>query len=165
MKADNPRVWSDEAFDAPAFHTALEYLKIHQPKVLYLSLGETDDWAHDGNYGEYLNATHRVDDFLKRLWDTVQSMPHYKGRTTLIFSPDHGRGSGSEWKDHGRKIPESKYIWMAFLGPDTAALGERSKIPAVTQNQIASTLAALLGQDYNKDVDKAGPAIRDVLGK
>ena len=63
--------------------------------------------------------------------------------TTLIFSPDHGRGKAPhKWKSHGAKIPDSKYIWMAFLGPDTQALGERSNVPAVTQNQIAATLAA-----------------------
>ena len=45
---------------------------------------------------------------------------------------------------------------MAFLGPDTAALGERSHIRAVTQSQIAATLAALLGEDYNAAVSKAG---------
>jgi hypothetical protein len=163
LKADNPRIWSDEAFDALPFQTALEYLKVHKPRVLYLSLGETDDWGHDANYIEYLNAAHRADDFLRRLWETVQSMPQYKGRTTLIYSPDHGRGSGSEWTSHGRKIPESKYIWMAFLGPDTPALGERSKIPAVTQNQIAATLAATIGEDYRKDVPKAGPPIADVV--
>jgi hypothetical protein len=166
LKADMPRIWSDEVFDAPEFYTALEYLKAHQPRVLYLSLGETDDWAHDGNYVEYLNAAHRADDFLKRLWDTVQSMPAYKGRTTLIYSPDHGRGAGPiEWKDHGKKVPDSKYIWMAFLGPDTPALGERTKVSAVTQNQIAATLAALLGHDYKGDGGKAGPPIGDVLKK
>jgi hypothetical protein len=82
----------------------------------------------------------------------------------LIFLTDHGRGAGAEtWKDHGNDIPESKYIWMAFLGPDTAARGERSRIEAVTQNQVASTLAALLGEDYRRDVSQAGPPIIDVL--
>jgi hypothetical protein len=60
--------------------------------------------------------------------DTVQSMPEYRGQTTLIFSPDHDRGDGRKWRDHGGKVPSSKYIWMAFLGPDTPALGERSNM-------------------------------------
>lgn len=49
------------------------------------------------------------------------------------------------------------------MGPDTRALGERSKIAAVTENQIAATLAALLGENYNAAVRKAGQPIRDVL--
>ena len=52
---------------------------------------------------------------------------------------------------------------MAFLGTDTPALGERSKIPAVTQSQIAATLAAFLGEDDAADVPKAGKPIAEVL--
>jgi len=165
LKAETPRIWPDEPFDPIPFYTAVEYLKEKKPRILYLSLGETDDWAHAGNYKEYLNAAHRADDYVRVLWETVQSMPEYHGSTTLIFSPDHGRGKAqhNKWKDHGAKEPDSKYIWMAFLGPDTAALGERSHIAAVTQNQIAATLAAFLGEDYPADVPKAGKPIADVL--
>jgi hypothetical protein len=52
---------------------------------------------------------------------------------------------------------------MVFIGPDTAPLGERSHIAAVTQNQIAASLAGLLGEDYNAAVKKAGKPIMDVL--
>jgi hypothetical protein len=52
---------------------------------------------------------------------------------------------------------------MAYLGPDTRPLGERSKIAPVTQSQIAATLAAFLGEDYAADVPKAGKPIADVL--
>jgi predicted AlkP superfamily pyrophosphatase or phosphodiesterase len=157
-------IWSSEAFDSLTFHTTLEYLKQNKPRVLFLSLGETDEWAHEGQYAEYLRAARRVDQYLKELWDIVQSMPEYRDTTTLIFSPDHGRGeSPVEWKSHGAKIPDSKYIWMAFLGPDTRPLGERSQIPAMTQSQIAATLAAFLGEDYVGDVPKAGKPIADVL--
>lgn len=161
LKSEGPRVWDDEPFDVVPFYTALEYLKERKPRVLYISLGETDDWAHAGNYPEYLNAAHRADEYLGVLWETAQSMPEYRGKTTLIFSPDHGRGDGRKWTDHGEKLPRSKYIWMAFLGPDTPALGERSNTPAVTQNQIAATLAAFLDEDYNAEVPQAGKPIAD----
>ena len=163
LKAEGPRIWPDEPFDALPFHTALAYLKAEQPRVLYLSLGETDEWAHDGKYADYLDAAHRVDAYLAELWNTVQSLPQYQGKTTLVFSPDHGRGDGKEWTDHGQKVPSSQYIWMAFLGPDTPALGERSHNRTVTQNQIAATLAALLGEDYHAAVPKSGKPIADVL--
>ena len=162
LKADSPRDWDDEPFDNLTFHTALEYVKQRKPRFLYLSLGETDDWAHGGKYGEYLRSAHRVDEYLKLLWDTVQSMPEYRGVTTLVFSPDHGRGLGAEWRTHGQKIPESKYIWMAFMGPDTPALGERKNIIPVTQNQLAATVAELLGEDYHAAVPASGVRITDV---
>ncbi|MBL8222256.1 MAG: hypothetical protein JNL62_23675, partial [Bryobacterales bacterium] len=126
LKAETPWNWDSETYDSFTFHTALQYLKTAKPRVLFLSLGETDEWAHAGRYKEYLDSAHRVDSYLKELWDTVQSMPEYRGTTALIFTPDHGRGEAPvEWKSHGEKIPDSKYIWMAFLGPDTKPLGER----------------------------------------
>lgn len=164
LKAETPHVWEDEPFDALPFYTAVEYLKARKPRILYLSLGETDDWAHESRYAQYLEAAHRVDDYLRVLWETVQSMPEYSGSTTLIVSTDHGRGSDRKhWTSHGQKLPESKYIWMAFLGPDTLPLGERSHIPTVTQDQIAATLATLLGYDYNTAVPQAGKPISAVL--
>jgi len=163
LKKDGPRVWDEEPFDAIPFYTAMEYLKEHKPRVLFISFGETDDWAHAGDYAQYLNAAHRVDDYLRVLWETVQSMPEYRGKTTLVFSPDHGRGSGRrDWNDHGENIPDSKYIWMVFLGPDTSPLGERANIGPVSQNQVAATLASLLGENYLKDVPKAGQPIADL---
>jgi len=166
LKLETPRVWEDEPFDALPFYTALEYLKQRHPDVLYISLGETDDWAHSREYKNYLDSTHRVDEYLRVLWETVQSMPEYRGTTTLIFSPDHGRGpTAKNWTDHGKEVPDSKYIWMAFLGPDTKPLGERSQISAVAQNQIAATLAQLLGENYTADVPKAGAPMLDVISK
>jgi hypothetical protein len=158
------RFWDGEPLDAFTFHTALEYLKQHKPRILFLSLGETDEWAHDGKYAVYLHSARRVDRYLKELWDTTQSMSEYRGMTTLIFACDHGRGAAPvEWKSHGQKIPDSKYTWLAVLGPDTQPMGERKNTPAVRQDQIASTLAAFLGEDYVAEVQGAGRPIAAVL--
>jgi hypothetical protein len=170
LKAETPRFWDDEPFDPIPFYTAMEYLKAKKPRVLFLSLGDTDDC----NYAEYLNAAHRADDYVRVLWETVQSMPEYRGKTTIVFSPDHGRGEGLDsWKDHGPSaahpekkwpgLPESKRIWMVFMGPDTPALGERTNIAPVEQTQLAATVAALLGQDYDAAVPKAGKPIAEVF--
>lgn len=164
LKAETVRIWPDEPFDPIPFQTAMEYLKTQKPRVLFLGLGETDDWAHAGSYAEYLNAAHLADDYLRQIWEMAQSMPEYRGRTTLIVLPDHCRGEGAMWTDHGEKVPESMQTWMAFLGPDTPPLGERKQTRPVTESQIAATLAALLGEDYRAVVPKAGAPIPDVFG-
>lgn len=157
-------IWDSEPFDAPVFLLAKEYLRGARPRVIYLGLGETDEWAHDGRYDLYLNAAHRFDRYVEELWNLMQTMDEYRGRTTLILGVDHGRGAkGADWRSHGQKLPESKQIWMGFLGPDTAALGERASIGAVTQNQVAATLAALLGEDYHAAFPKTGAPIADVI--
>ena len=165
LKRETVRVWPDEPFDTLPFHTAMEYLRIRKPRLLFVGLGETDDWAHKGSYAEYLNAAHLADDYLQQIWKLVQSMPEYRGKTTLIVLPDHGRGNGANWVDHGQKIPESMQTWMAFLGPDTPPLGERKQSQPVTESQIAATVAALLGQDYRAAVPNAGAPIPDALPK
>jgi len=157
VRAETPQVWDEEPFDAPVFYTAMEYIKEKKPRVLFLSLGETDDWAHAGNYGEYLNAANRVDSYLEQLWKTLQAMPEYAGNTSLIFLTDHGRGSGpKDWTSHGQKIPDSKYIFMGFVGPKTPAMGNRANVGAVTQSQVAATVAKYLGLDWNAEEPKAG---------
>ena len=162
VKADT-RVWDGEAYDSFLFHTALEYVKLHKPRVLFVGLGDTDEWAHAGKYDLYLQSAHRADAYLKELWDMVQGMKEYRGKTALVFTPDHGRGEGPQWKSHGEKVPDSKNIWLSFMGPEIKPLGERKNVPGVTQSQIAATLAALLGEDYAAATPRAGKAIPDVV--
>jgi hypothetical protein len=160
IKTNSPRVWEDEPYDAPIFETALEYIRAKQPRVVFLSLGETDEWAHAGNYGEYLESAHRVDGYLKSLWDELLTMPEYKGKTTMILLVDHGRGSApEEWKSHGQKVPESKYIFMGFMGREVPRLGVQGRVAPVTQSQVAATLAKYLGLDWNAQEKQAGQPI------
>lgn len=62
-------------------------------------------------------------------------------------------------------LPESKQIWIVFLGPDTPGLGERTDIAPVLQTQLAATVAALLGEDYDADVPRVGKPIDDVIAR
>ena len=164
LKQETIRYWGGEPFDSFTLETALEYFKTEKPRVFYLSLGETDEWGHEGRYDKYLESAHRADAAVKTVWETAQSMRRYRGKTTLIFSCDHGRGNApDEWKSHGEKIKGSENIWIAFMGPDTPALGERGQTERVTASQIAATLATFLGQDYCAAVPKAGKPIAGVL--
>ncbi len=162
LKHDGPRYWDDEPFDSIPFYTAIEYLKAEHPRVLFVSLGETDDWAHGKRYDLYLDAAHRADQYVRELWEAVQGMPEYRDKTTLVFATDHGRGMGSEWTTHGEKAPASKNVWLMIMGPDTPRKGELRHTP-VYQNQIASTVAATLGEDYAGQVPGVGKPIEPAL--
>jgi hypothetical protein len=145
---DLPRYWSESRFDAATGMGALEYLRTRHPRVLYVMLGETDEWAHGRRYDLYLDAAQRNDRFIRNLWEAAQAIPQYANHTALLLTTDHGRGdTGKDWTDHGRKVPAAERIWMAAMGPSIAALGLRSNAD-VTQSQIAATVAALVGEDY-----------------
>jgi hypothetical protein len=156
----------EDAYDSFLQIPLLDYLKTNRPRVLFVGYGETDNWAHSGRYDLVLESAHGFDHFVEQLWYTMQSIPEYKDQTTFILTTDHGRGSGlEEWKEHGNEQKGSENIWLAVIGPDTPPLGERANIAGITQSQIAATLAALLGQDYNAAAPKTAPPIADVLTK
>ena len=159
--------WKGETIDTFVASAALYTVKKHRPRALFVSYGETDDWAHEGHYERYLNAAHEFDLFLGDLWRLLQSLPQYRDSTTLVITADHGRGPGPvAWKNHGAAIAESAYLWLAVLGPDTAPLGERHDLPLHTQGQIAATVAAFAGVDWVKfDPNTAPPVVEVLPGK
>lgn len=160
LTLETPRMWEGVRYDALTFYQALEYLKKHKPRLLYIALGETDEFAHEGRYDLYLQAAHRFDQYLQQLWETLQAMPQYRGKTTLLITTDHGRGeTPSDWRHHGTGIKGSEYIWVAMLGPHIPPFGERSQAGTITQSQIAATVAALLGEDYCAAIPQAAKPI------
>lgn len=132
---------------------AREYLKRNKPRVMYIAFDETDDFAHAGMYDEYIESAHAQDGMIADLWSTVQSMPEYKDKTTLLITCDHGRGDHikSQWQDHGNKIDDAHEIWLALMGPSIDPLGELKDSMQLYQGQIAATIADLIGEKFTAD--------------
>ena len=149
--------------DSITFQFAMEYLRRERPRVILIGFDETDQHAHAGRYGEYLEAAQRADDMIARLWQWVQLQPDYKDQTTLLITTDHGRGNGkNNWRKHRLLAAGSRHIWFAVIGPDTPAFGEM-KIKAKTyQNQVAKTLAAFLGLPYHNE-ESVGEVVRTMI--
>ena len=149
--------------DELTFFAALEYLQKARPRVLFISLDGTDTNAHSGRYDNYLRSAHISDQYLKLLWEQLQSMDGYAGKTTLLITTDHGRGGAGEgWRGHGADVDESKLMWIGAIGPNIVPLGERTNAATLTQSQIAATIAELLGFDYQAEVHDASGAIEQI---
>lgn len=174
--------WDTVRLDAFTMNYARAALKRDKLKFVYIGLGETDNFAHDGSYDLYARAAHRGDKAIADLWAWTQQDERYKDKTTLLITTDHGRGSDSleAWKHHGHFLemqedgteamsdfPGDDDVWMAVIGPDTPALGEVHNGPAVKLNQIASSAARFLGYNYKSDhaTLKAGAPIKEMLKK
>ncbi len=158
--------WDSVRFDYFTVRFAMTHLKTYQPRVLHIALGETDDWAHDGDYGHVLDSLARNDRQFKELWDFLQSSPRYKGKTSIVVTTDHGRGKTiRDWTDHGEKVPEAQYIWMAFLSPDVQLRGEWKGTETIFQNQVAATLCRLLNLNYSEQNPQAGKPVAQLFVK
>jgi hypothetical protein len=159
------RLEGADPFDSFLHVVVRDHLRAHRPRVMFIGYGDTDTWQHMGRYDSFLETAHSFDAYVAELWKQLQSTPGYKDQTTLIISTDHGRGGGlKEWRDHGVEQKGSDAIWIAVIGPDTPPLGERQTSATVSQSQIASTIAALVGEDFQSSNPKAAPPLRDVLG-
>lgn len=138
-------------------------------RVLYVALGDTDTFAHEANYAQYLASMNRDDDFIAELWRMAQADPAWRGRTTLIVTTDHGRGgkAGAYWTEHGSaaawKLAPADYtiadpegfigsdeIWLAAIGPGVHPAPQIALKPAacLTQSQIAASALTALGEDW-----------------
>jgi len=157
-----PRYWPDNTFDVITMDAAREHLIRHKPRVLYIGLGESDEWGHGRRYDLYLDSACNADRYVAELWKTIQQMAEYKDKTALVLTTDHGRGNTRvDWTDHGKKVAGAEYIWMAVMGPDTPAKGVREHVEA-TQSQVAATIARLLGEDFQAVSPKAAAPLADV---
>ena len=153
------RYWDDNTYDAFMQSVLLDYVKAKRPRVLFVGYGETDEWAHARRYDLTLRSAQRADDLIAELWRTMQAMPEYRDRTTFIVTTDHGRGSGDKWTDHGRDVEGAEQVWIAMVGPGAPKLGAVKGGTAVTQSQIAATVASLLGENYFKSEPRAAPPL------
>jgi hypothetical protein len=158
-------VWPNVILDTFVGYAAKHAVRTLQPRAMYVSFGETDDWAHEGNYERYLKAAREFDRFIGELWALVQSMPEYRGTTTFFITVDHGRGPAPEkWRDHGKDVTDSAYTWFGVIGPDTPPRGERSGTPAIIQAQVAATVAAFMSEDFKAAFPNRALPIVEVLG-
>lgn len=150
-----------ETLDVFTHHQAFHYLKTKKPKVMFISYGDTDEFAHHDQYKFYLDAAHQFDEWVGNIWTWLQSDPEYKNKTTLLITTDHGRGdiNKTQWTSHGQSVPDASQIWFALVGPNVKALGEINKDQQLYQKQLAATLAKLAGQHFTASHEVSSPII------
>ena len=174
LLAETPYPWDIVRADAFTHQFALDAIKRLRPRALFVSYGETDDFAHAGNYAQYLMSAHRTDEYLRELWETLQASSFYRGRTTMIITVDHGRGSvaGESWRHHyspnalrnsgsplRERFPDgvtgSNEIWIAAIGPRIRAQAAQTGACAGL-NQIAATAISAVGLDWRSFNEEIG---------
>ncbi len=163
LQDETPSPWGTVRLDVFTHNFALEHIKKTQPKLVYISYGETDDFAHNGDYANYIKSANRTDQFISDLWDFIQSSDYYKDYTSIIITTDHGRGTvpKGSWRGHGTSVENAGQIWAAAIGPKANAAGLVKG--QFYQNQIARTVVEALELKY--DQAKAGAVISEMISK
>lgn len=141
---------TETRYDALTFVAAKEYLKQQHPRVLFMGLGETDDFAHQGRYDLYLSQAAKVDQMIADIWHWVQSTPGYKDNTTLLITTDHGRGNKHNWSKHNEFVNGSSQTWIAMMGPDIEPAGEVKEKEQHYQMQLAKLIAGFAGMEFHQ---------------
>ncbi len=137
--------------DVLTYAIAKTYVQANHPKVLHIDFADTDNYGHSGDYNNYLNAAHFIDSMIAGLWTIVQQDPFYKDKTAILVYPDHGRGIGEKWTDHGTGAPHCDETWLVAMGPGIEPTGEVDTKGQIFQDQIAQTASKLLGFTFKAD--------------
>ena len=160
----------DALHDPQVIPAAREALR-DPPSVLWVALGDTDNRAHEGDYERYLAAASEADAFIRELWEAYQANPQTAGRTTMIVTADHGRGSSenNRWTGHGSgrwrgivvpglRHEGSESVFIGVRGPNIVAAPQYTAENCATLGQVAATLLTSLGYfDAEVQPDMAPP--------
>jgi predicted AlkP superfamily pyrophosphatase or phosphodiesterase len=130
--------------DAEATAACLDYLKAHDPDLLFFYQGQVDETGHQHgfhpNVPEYIAAIERVDAHVGRLLATTRERPAFANEDWLtIVCTDHG-GIGLRHGD-GHNDPDVRTTFLIVSGP--AALCGKFDAPTYQVDVVATALTHL----------------------
>ncbi|MGN7516147.1 MAG: phosphoglyceromutase [Allomuricauda sp.] len=154
LQGQIPSPWGSVRLDAFTHHYALEHMKKKHPNLVYISYGETDDFAHDGDYQAYLKSAHNTDALIKEIWEFTQQDDFYKDQTVFLITTDHGRGTKplKTWRSHGSDVKGAGSVWMVAFGKDVDPVGEVGTEEQLYSNQFAPTILKILGMPIAREI-------------
>jgi hypothetical protein len=132
--------------DLDVFRKVVEVMHKDQPRIVFANFGATDHTAHSGHWDRHLKAIRNQDELLTKLWETIQADPHYRDKTALFLTNDHGYHLDGIWEgfaEHGDSCEGCRHIMLLVLGPDFKKGYTVEK--TAYQTDIAPTVGELLG--------------------
>jgi predicted AlkP superfamily pyrophosphatase or phosphodiesterase len=135
--------WKESRKDIYTFELGMQYLKKHCPRLLYISLVDSDEFGHAKDYPGYVNSLRTYDDYIDQIIQTLKRMGEYGKQTSLIVTTDHSRGKGPLWIGHAITPDSEKNVFLFAHGRGVKSVG-RSNKKAGHQN-IRPTIEYLMG--------------------
>ncbi len=137
---------------------AIAHLLHRRPRMLWVALGDTDEWAHRGDYRGYIDSLRFADAFVGELCAHLADMGPHGAGTTVIVTTDHGRDAN--FTDHGG--PDSAAVWLMARGRPITPKGARGLDRPRYLRDIAPTIASLYGLGHRR-CDTCGDVLSDLL--
>jgi hypothetical protein len=135
--------------DELSFYIARRLMEQVAPRLLWITFHDMDV-AHCGAYSLYIDGIRRTDRLCAEVWNTIQSNPEYKDKTTLLILPDFGRDGdddvgGNGFQHHRTGSPMARTTWMMAIGPGIRQNTVVSR--PVESVDLTPTIAKMLGGD------------------
>tara|TARA_B110000046_G_scaffold183146_1_gene218638 strand:- start:1676 stop:2623 length:948 start_codon:yes stop_codon:yes gene_type:complete len=137
--------------DLQTYDRSIEILKKDKPNLVLINFRQPDSWGHAGNWEKYLSSMKKSDEFIFNVFRYIQLDEHYKGKTTIFVTNDHGRhldGKKDGFISHGDNCEGCRKINCFAYGPDF----KRGVITDVDREliDIPVTIGELLGFEIEK---------------
>jgi len=107
--------------DDTTYDHAKNVMTTYHPNLMLINFKDPDTYGHGNAWNSYLEAIKTSDEYVKGIYDLIQSDPQYKDKTTLIVTNDHGRHLdrvSNGFIDHGCTCEGCRHIQFFAIGPD-----------------------------------------------
>ncbi|MBC7386053.1 MAG: hypothetical protein H7301_07835 [Cryobacterium sp.] len=138
--------WKNSRWDRYTLSLANTYYRFRRPKFLYVSLVDSDEYAHSGDVENYRKSLHFYEVEIMKLIHEIRSGKEGEN-TSFVITTDHGRGD-VVFRWHGWWEPTSARIWAAvILSPILSGRGVgKLRADFYRQVDLRPTLENLLGE-------------------
>jgi hypothetical protein len=131
-----------------------EVMRRFAPSLLAITFSDVEV-AHFGSYSMHLAGIRTMDRLVYELWNLVQELPDYRGRTTLFVLPEFGRdfdGSNTNgFFNHRSNSDSTNLTWLMCLG-EAARSADVIERP-IQHIDLCPTIAGMFGIE---DLDLPG---------
>ncbi len=107
--------------DETTYDKSIEILTKDKPNLVLINFRNPDSWGHAGNWERYLSSMKKTDEYIHNIFRYIQLDDHYKDKTTLFVTNDHGRhldGRKDGFISHGDGCEGCRKINCYAYGPD-----------------------------------------------
>lgn len=145
-QVEDPPTWASARLDRYTHAHALRYLRVHKPRFLHIGFNDADEWAHAGNYQQYIAAIRRYDVYLRELVEELANLSVYGEKTCILVTTDHGRGVGAKWTRHSNGEPTSAQVFLYAGCPTAKSSAHFIESPKWTSHlDIRPTIESIFG--------------------